>query len=142
MEQLSQREEVIPNILIGSYGATGEPVGSRSISKSGLGLSAATVRNSMADLEEQGYLSHPHTSAGRVPTDKGYRYYVDLLMSQEELVENERRRIRNNMVVRVREGNIESLLEQVSRVIADISKNLKHFPDLSPKIVAPGGMPL
>ncbi len=124
MERLSQREEVILNILIGSYVATGEPVGSRTISKSGLGLSAATVRNSMADLEEKGYLSHPHTSAGRVPTDEGYRYYVDLLMSQEELVEKERRRIRNNMVVRLQEGNIESLLEQVSRVIADISKNL------------------
>ena len=124
MQRLSEREEVILNTLIGSYVATGEPVGSRTISKSGLGLSSATVRKSMADLEEEGSLSHPHISAGRVPTDRGYRYYVDLLMSQDELVENERRRIRDSMAARVREGNIESLLEQVSRVIADISKNL------------------
>ncbi len=124
MDRLSQREEAILNTLIRTYVTTGEPVGSRTVSKSGLGLSAATVRNSMADLEEKGYLSHPHTSAGRVPTDKGYRYYVDKLMAQEELVEKDLQRIRDNMVVRAWEGNIEGVLEQVSRAVADVSHNL------------------
>ena len=124
MDRLSLREEAILNTLIRTYVKTGEPVGSRTISKLGLGLSAATVRNSMADLEEKGYLSHPHTSAGRVPTDKGYRYYVDQLMDEEELVEKDRQRIRDNMVVRFWEGNIEGVLEQVSRAVADVSHNL------------------
>ena len=124
MDRLSLREEAILNTLIRTYVKTGEPVGSRTISKLGLGLSAATARNSMADLEEKGYLSHPHTSAGRVPTDKGYRYYVDKLMDEEALVEKDRQRIRDNMVVRFWEGNIEGVLEQVSRAVADVSHNL------------------
>ena len=118
MDELSHREEMILNMLIGVYVATGEPIGSRTISKSGLSLSAATVRNSMSDLEEKGYLGQPHTSAGRVPTDKGYRYYVDKLMSQEQLGEKELRLIRERIEAQhVREGNIEGLLEQVSFLV-------------------------
>ena len=124
MDELSQRERSILDILIGSYIVTGEPVGSRTVSKIGLGLSAATIRNSMADLEEKGYLMHPHTSAGRVPTDKGYRYYVDDLMSQEELAQVVREQIRKRIEAHVREGNVQILLEQVSKVIADVSHNL------------------
>ena len=125
MDELSQREKAILNILIGTYVATGEPIGSRTISKSGLGLSAATVRNSMADLEDKGYLNQPHTSAGRVPTDKGYRYYVDKLMSQEQLEVQERRIIRRSIEEQhIREGNVEGLLEQVSKVVAEVSNNL------------------
>ena len=73
MGDLSSRERAILEILVGAYVATGEPIGSRTVSKSRLGLSAATIRNSMSDLEDKGYLCQPHTSAGRVPSDKGYR---------------------------------------------------------------------
>lgn len=123
MTELTQRERAILDILIGAYVTTGEPVGSRTVSKMGLGLSAATIRNSMADLEEKGYLQHPHTSAGRVPSDKGYRYYVDMLMSREELADAARKAIRES-IVHIREGNIESLLGQVSKLLADVSHNL------------------
>ena len=77
--RLDDRKAVIQNYL-----DTGEPVGSRTISKlTDLQLSSATIRNEMADLEELGYIVQPHTSAGRIPTDKGYRLYVDDLMAQK-----------------------------------------------------------
>ncbi len=123
MTELTPREKAILDILIGTYVTTGEPVGSRTISKMDLGLSAATIRNSMADLEEKGYLYQPHTSAGRVPSDKGYRYYVDMLMNREELAEAAQRSIRDS-VERLREGNADDLLVQVSKVLADVSHNL------------------
>jgi heat-inducible transcriptional repressor len=123
MPELTQREKAILDILIGSYVTTGEPVGSRTVSKMGLGLSAATIRNSMADLEEKGYLQHPHTSAGRVPSDKGYRYYVDMLMSREELAAAAQKALRENIAL-VQEGNVETLLGHVSKVLADVSHNL------------------
>lgn len=123
MAELTQREMAILDILIGIYVTTGEPVGSRTISNMDLGLSAATIRNSMADLEEKGYLHQPHTSAGRVPSDKGYRYYVDTLMNREELAEAVQRSIRKS-VERLRAGNAEDLLVQVSKVLADVSHNL------------------
>jgi heat-inducible transcriptional repressor len=124
MAQLQEREETILTSLISAHMFTGEPIGSRTISKSGLGLSPATVRNSMADLEEKGYLTHPHTSAGRVPTDKGYRYYVDQVMGQEDLAETDREQIRQCMAAQLREGNIQGLIEQVSKVVAEVSQNL------------------
>jgi heat-inducible transcriptional repressor len=124
MPQLQQREETILNSLVSAHVTTGEPIGSRTISKSGLGLSPATVRNSMADLEEKGYLAHPHTSAGRVPTDKGYRYYVDQVMAREDLAEADRERIRRCIAAQLREGNIQSMIEQVSKVVAEVSENL------------------
>ena len=72
------------------YLETGEPVGSRTISKyTDLNLSSATIRNEMADLEELGYILQPHTSAGRIPSDKGYRLYVDMLMEEKEQEVNE-----------------------------------------------------
>lgn len=123
MTELTQREKTILDILIGSYVTTGEPVGSRTVSKMGLGLSAATIRNSMADLEEKGYLQQPHTSAGRIPSDKGYRYYVDMLMSREELAQAAQNALRES-IASVREGNVETLLGQVSKLLADVSHNL------------------
>lgn len=124
MLQVQQREAAILNILISKHVNTGEPVGSRAIARSGLGLSSATVRNSMADLEEKGLLTHPHTSAGRVPTDKGYRYYVDKVMPRQTIEEEEREKIRERVRAYVREGDIEALLEQMSKLIADLSMNL------------------
>lgn len=79
--ELSERERQVLEAVIRSYVETAEPTGSRTISRRfGLGVSPATIRNTMADLEEKGYLYHPHTSAGRIPTDKAYRVYVDGLM--------------------------------------------------------------
>lgn len=124
MEDLSSRERTILDRLVNCFIDTGEPVGSRTLSKRGLDLSAATVRNSMADLEEKGYLFQPHTSAGRVPTDKGYRVFVDTLMEQHEISEDDRRRLTDMVETCIRESNVESLVGQVSHVIADVSHQL------------------
>lgn len=83
---LSQRKQKILKAIIDEYIGTAEPVGSRSISKNEeLGLSSATIRNEMADLEEMGYIIQPHTSAGRIPTDVGYRFYVNSLMKRYQM---------------------------------------------------------
>src|SRR5574338_535751 len=80
-QELTRRERKVLEAVIRSYVETAEPAGSRTLSRrSGLGVSPATIRNTMSDLEEKGFLFHPHTSAGRVPTDKAYRMYVDALM--------------------------------------------------------------
>ncbi|MCD8151755.1 MAG: heat-inducible transcriptional repressor HrcA [Clostridiales bacterium] len=85
MNELSERQIKILNVIIRTYMETGEPVGSRTISKaSDLNLSSATIRNEMSDLEEMGYIIQPHTSAGRIPSDKGYRFYVDRLMLEKD----------------------------------------------------------
>jgi len=82
---MDERKKQILHALVKDYVLTAEPVGSRTIAKKyNLGISPATIRNEMADLEEQGYIQQPHTSAGRVPSDKGYRYYVDCLMEHDE----------------------------------------------------------
>ncbi len=82
-EVLNERAQHLLRVLVESYIREGQPVGSRSLSRdSGLNLSSATVRNVMADLEEYGFVNSPHTSAGRVPTDKGYRFFVDCLLRQ------------------------------------------------------------
>lgn len=83
--ELDERKKVILFAIIKNYLETGEPVGSRTISKyTDLQLSSATIRNEMSDLEEMGYIIQPHTSAGRIPSDKGYRFYVDQLMADKE----------------------------------------------------------
>ena len=89
-DQLGERKMKILHAIIQTYLETGEPVGSRTISKyTDLNLSSATIRNEMADLEELGYILQPHTSAGRIPSDKGYRLYVDMLMEEKEQELNE-----------------------------------------------------
>ena len=87
-EQLTERAQHLLRILIESYIRDGQPVGSRSLSReSGLQLSSATIRNVMADLEELGFVASPHTSAGRIPTDKGYRFFVDTLLQVQPVEE-------------------------------------------------------
>ena len=82
---LSERKLKILQAIISDYVRSAEPVGSRTLSKKyDLGISPATIRNEMADLEEMGYLTHPHTSAGRVPSDKAYRLYVNALMENRD----------------------------------------------------------
>ena len=88
--ELDDRKSTILKAIVSNYLETGEPVGSRTISKmSDLGLSSATIRNEMADLEELGYIVQPHTSAGRIPTDAGYRFYVDQLIEHYRMTNNE-----------------------------------------------------
>jgi heat-inducible transcriptional repressor len=83
-ESLNERAQHLLRVLVQSYIRDGQPVGSRALSRdSGLSLSSATIRNVMADLEELGFVSSPHTSAGRVPTDRGYRFFVDALLRAE-----------------------------------------------------------
>ena len=85
-EQLNERAQHLLRVLVESYIRDGQPVGSRSLSReSGLQLSSATIRNVMADLEELGFVASPHTSAGRIPTDKGYRFFVDSLLKVQPL---------------------------------------------------------
>jgi heat-inducible transcriptional repressor len=92
--ELSTRKATVLHAVVEAYVSTGEPVGSETIAeRAGLGVSSATIRNEMAALEEQGFLSHPHTSAGRIPTDAGYRHYVDALPAPTRLREAQRREI-------------------------------------------------
>ena len=92
--ELSTRKATVLHAVVEAYVATGEPVGSETIAeRARLGVSSATIRNEMSSLEEQGYLSHPHTSAGRIPTDAGYRHYVDALPAPTKLKDAQRRQI-------------------------------------------------
>ena len=111
---LSDRKMKILHAVIKNYLETGEPVGSRTISKyTDLHLSSATIRNEMADLEELGYILQPHTSAGRIPSDKGYRLYVDMLMEEKEQELNE---MQEQMLDKA--DRMEQLLRQAARVLA------------------------
>ncbi|MCI8513792.1 MAG: heat-inducible transcription repressor HrcA [Lachnospiraceae bacterium] len=119
--ELDERKEKILKAIIQNYRETGEPVGSRTISKySDLNLSSATIRNEMADLEEMGLITQPHTSAGRVPTDLAYRMYVEKLIRKEECApeadENELAKTEHFLLQRV--DRLELLLEQVAKVVA------------------------
>ena len=112
--QLDDRKLKILQAIIRNYLETGEPVGSRTISKyTDLNLSSATIRNEMADLEELGYIVQPHTSAGRIPSDKGYRLYVDQLMSEKEREVEEMKEI-----LLEKEEKMETLLKQVAKALA------------------------
>src|SRR6185503_1891064 len=92
--ELGQRKAAVLHTIVEEYVRTGEPDGSETIAeRAGLGVSSATIRNEMAALEELGYLSHPHTSAGRIPTDAGYRHYVDTLPVGGKLRDGQRRAI-------------------------------------------------
>lgn len=112
--ELDERKMKILHAIIKTYLETGEPVGSRTISKyTDLNLSSATIRNEMSDLEEMGYILQPHTSAGRIPSDKGYRLYVNMLMEEKEQEMNE---IHEQMLERA--DKMEQLLKQAARVLA------------------------
>lgn len=115
IQELNERKTRILQAVIKNYLETGEPVGSRTISKyTDLKLSSATIRNEMADLEELGYIIQPHTSAGRIPSDKGYRWYVDSLMTEriQEVTE-----MKEQMIQKV--DKMEQLLKQVAKVLAN-----------------------
>ena len=112
--ELDARKVTILKAIIKTYLETGEPVGSRTISKfSDLKLSSATIRNEMSDLEEMGYILQPHTSAGRIPSDKGYRFYVDQILSEKDQEVTEMKEL---MIQRV--DRVELLLKKLAQVLA------------------------
>lgn len=117
---LPERKNKILADIIEQYIATGEPVGSKTVCELfNMSVSSATVRNEMSELSEQGYLEQPHTSAGRIPTQKGYRYYIDNLMPLYELEDVDRRRI--DACVNNRTNDPEQLLEKASEVLVDFT---------------------
>lgn len=123
--ELTERKLRILQAIISDYVKTAEPVGSRTISKKyDLGISPATIRNEMADLEEMGYLTHPHTSAGRVPSDMAYRLYVNALMEKKELSKEEKNVIAQRLHSNVYE--FEKTIEHAATVLSEIT-NLTSF---------------
>ncbi len=126
MQELDERKRKILNAIIRNYLDTGEPVGSRTISKySDLNLSSATIRNEMSDLEELGYILQPHTSAGRIPSDKGYRFYVDNLILEKD-----------REVTQMKEFMIEHT-ERVEQVLQQVAKTLAANTNYTAMITAP-----
>ena len=122
--ELSERKLKVLQAIISDYVRTAEPVGSRTLSKKPeLDYSPATIRNEMADLEEMGYLTHPHTSAGRVPSDKAYRLYVNALMEKKELSKEEKNIIADRLRGRV---NDFEKTEHAASVLSEIT-NLTSF---------------
>lgn len=126
MHELDERKTKILNAIIRNYLETGEPVGSRTISKySDLNLSSATIRNEMSDLEEMGYIIQPHTSAGRIPSDLGYRFYVDNLIAQKD-----------KEVTEMKEFMIEHT-EKMEQVLKQVVKLLANNTNYATMITAP-----
>jgi heat-inducible transcriptional repressor len=120
---LTDREAEVLRHVIHSFVMTANPVGSRTLSKlQDLDLSAATIRNAMADLEDKGLLAHPHTSSGRVPTDIGYRVYVNYLMEQEHISHDERQLIQRHVDDLM--PDVEAILERTAQLLSRIGRNL------------------
>ena len=112
---LTERRQKLLRVIIDEYVSTAQPIGSHTlVEKYGLGVSSATIRNEMAQLEEEGYIAQPHTSAGRVPTDTGYRYYVEALMREEQVPPELQHTIRHQFHQAARE------LEEWARLAAAI----------------------
>lgn len=117
---MDERKQKVLRAIIMDYINTAEPVGSRTIArKYDLGVSSATIRNEMADLEELGLIEQPHTSAGRIPSDKGYRYYVDHLMGEDSLVNDEQERIRKFFTERI--TRLDQLYHETCKILSDLS---------------------
>lgn len=124
-----KRIEEILEIIIDRYISSAEPVGSRQVARK-LGLSSATIRNVMSDLEEEGYITHPHTSAGRIPTDKGYRYYITTLMRRRSLTDNMVKIVEAQYGEKVK--TLEDILEKTSRLISSLTNyvGITMMPDV------------
>ncbi|TEB07231.1 Heat-inducible transcription repressor HrcA [Pelotomaculum schinkii] len=120
--KMDDRKQKVLLAIVHDYIATAEPVGSRTIAKKfRLGVSPATIRNEMADLEEQGYIEQPHTSAGRVPSEQGYRYYVDYLMQKHDLSAEEEDLIRSEFDIKVKD------IGQVIQKTGQLLSQLTHY---------------
>ena len=132
--ELNEREKSILRYVIHQFILTANPVGSRNISKKyDVGLSPATIRNIMADLEDTGLLGHPHTSAGRVPTDQGYRFYVDSLMGPPKLGRAEKRTAQGS----IDSKKADDLVKATSSILSNITNQLAliTYPKLSNSIL-------
>lgn len=117
---LSERQKLILSVIVDDYIRSAEPVGSRSISKRGdVGYSPATIRNEMSDLEELGFLEQPHTSAGRIPSQKGYRYYVDHLLSPGSLSALEKELITSFFESKIQE--VEGVVQQAASILSSLT---------------------
>lgn len=118
--QMDERKKKILRAIIQDYIASAEPIGSRTIArKFDLGVSPATIRNEMSDLEELGFIEQPHTSAGRIPSDAGYRYYVDFLMDPPVLDEGEKNLIEKETTRRIHE--IQEVVSQTSKLLSQLT---------------------
>jgi len=136
IEELNQREKAILRSIVQQFILTATPVGSRNITKKyDIGFSPATVRNIMADLEDSGFINHPHTSAGRVPTDKGYRFYVDSLMDIDKLKIKEKGLIEKSLNSIVDEAD--ELVSVTSKLLSSITKQIAcvSYPNLESGIL-------
>jgi heat-inducible transcriptional repressor len=119
-EGLNERAQMLLKALIENYIRDGQPVGSRTLSRdSGLSLSSATIRNVMADLEDLGFVASPHTSAGRIPTDKGYRFFVDTLLKLKPLHHEEIEDIERRLGIDAANGR--SLVQTVSQMLSSVT---------------------
>ncbi|MFA4136859.1 MULTISPECIES: heat-inducible transcriptional repressor HrcA [Brevibacillus] len=117
---LSDRQQMILNAIVDNYIHSAEPVGSRTISKrDDIGFSSATIRNEMSDLEELGYLEQPHTSAGRVPSTKGYRFYVDNLIQPHLLEETELGKLKQLFAERILHA--EQVVEYTAQILSQLT---------------------
>ena len=135
-ENLNEREKTILRSIVQQFILTASPVGSRNITKKfDVGVSPATVRNIMSDLEDSGFINHPHTSAGRVPTDKGYRYYVDSLMDVDKLNSKEKGLIENSLNLSIDETD--ELVKATSKLLSSITKQIAcvTYPNLESGIL-------
>ena len=122
-DDLDARKSQILWAVVDDYIASAEPVGSRTLAqKYNLGISPATIRNEMADLEMLGYLEHPHTSAGRIPSSKGYRFYVDGLQPVAPVTDAEKSKINDWYRGRVR--RLDEVFQETARLIADVTRNV------------------
>ena len=118
--KLSDRKKTLLKAIINDYIQTGEAVGSRTLSKTcGLGVSAATIRNEMSDLESMGYLTQLHTSSGRIPSEEGYRLYVDLLIEGDELSEEDKEVIKD--FIDRNKDNHENLMKETSKMLSELT---------------------
>src|SRR3954470_11428334 len=125
VEQLSKRERRILEAVIQTYVQTAEPAGSRTLSRRfGLGVSPATIRNTMSDLEEKGFLFHPHTSAGRVPTNKAYRAYVDALIGLPPVAATDTERLAGEIAARNGGSPIETILRCAAQTLGVLTQEL------------------
>src|SRR2546426_5729114 len=119
---LNDRERQVLEAVIETYVQPAEPAGSRTIARRfRIGLSAATIRNTMSDLEEKGYLYHPHTSAGRIPTDLAYRVYVNSLMRLSQVSASDSHQIREELAER---NAVDQILERAAQVLGVLTKEL------------------
>src|SRR5580658_1585901 len=128
-EGLTERAQLLLKALIENYIRDGQPVGSRTLSRdSGLSLSSATIRNVMADLESLGFVASPHTSAGRVPTNKGYRFFVDTLLKLKPPAQGEIEEIERRLTLDAADGR--SLVQSVWQMLAS-------FPHMAGRVTLP-----